>query len=213
MISKHIIFWGGAGQAKVLNEALHNTEFKLVLLVDNRKALSPIHSIPIVCGESGLDQWLHDNPNTELYFSVAIGGSNGKDRLTIASHLLGKKIIEHTIIHKTAYIANDAVIGSGSQILASSTICTHVNIGRQVIINTAASVDHDCVIHDGVHIGPGASLAGEIVIEKNVFVGTGAIILPKLSIGANTIIGAGAVVTKSISANKIVAGNPSRSLY
>jgi sugar O-acyltransferase (sialic acid O-acetyltransferase NeuD family) len=212
MTIKPIIFWGGTGQAKVLNETLHGTEFKLVLVVDNQHLTSPISSVPIVCGKQEFGVWLEKNQFNALYFAVAIGGDKGRHRLAIADYLLGNNLIEQSIIHPSAYIAHDATLDAGAQILASSTVCTHVKIGRQVIINTSASVDHDCVIHDGVHVGPGACLAGAITIGKNAFIGAGAVILPHLEIGENAVVGAGAVVTKSVPANQVVAGNPARYL-
>ena len=39
-----------------------------------------------------------------------------------------------------------------------------VTIGRQTIVNTNASVDHESILGDGVHIMPGATVAGEVMI-------------------------------------------------
>jgi sugar O-acyltransferase (sialic acid O-acetyltransferase NeuD family) len=205
---KHILFWGGTGQARVLNEALDKSIFKLVLIVDQKKVDSPVSNIPIVFGRHGFETWLENYSRKELYFSIAIGGSHGDERLEIANYLKSKGAKEQTVIHSTAFVAEDAQIGSGSQILAMSSVCANVCIGRQVIINTGASVDHDCTLSEGVHIGPGAILTGSVRVERNVFIGAGAVILPHLTIGFNALVGAGAVVTKSVAANQVVLGNP-----
>lgn len=51
---------------------------------------------------------------------------------------------------------------------------------------------------------------GAVVIGNNVLVGEGVAIMPGVTIGANSIIGANSVVTKSVPANSVVVGIPSR---
>lgn len=47
-------------------------------------------------------------------------------------------------------MAANAVIGVGSQILAGAIIAPEARLDRHCIINTRASVDHECVLEDGV---------------------------------------------------------------
>ncbi len=44
--------------------------------------------------------------------------------------------------------------------MPGAIINADVRIGRHVIVNTAAVVDHDCRVKDFVHIAQGAVLAG-----------------------------------------------------
>ncbi len=208
-----LILWGATGQAKVLYEAIIDSDMRLVALVDNRNIPSPIQNIPILFGEDGLDEWLtRRDSRGDLCGSVAIGGNKGTERLMIIDQLKLRRIQIITIIHPMAFVAKTSEIGEGCQILAGSAVCACAKLGRAVIINTLASVDHDTVIGDGVHIGPGATLAGEITVESGVFIGAGAIILPRLTIGKNAVVGAGAVVTKDVTANVTVVGVPAHTL-
>ena len=211
MALNDLVLWGGAGQAKVLNEAFDKLALKLVLIVDNRKIVSPFLRVPVVFGKVGFRTWLGKYSGPGLSFAIAIGGSNGKARIELADYLILNGLAELTITHPTSFVAKDAEIGSGCQILAMSSVCAYARIGRQVIVNTRASVDHECIIEDGVHVGPGAVLAGAVTVKKHAFIGAGAVVLPNLTIGENTIIGAGSVVTKSIAANQVTFGNPARS--
>lgn len=212
---KNLIIWGSSGHAKVLNELFNSTEYNIIVFVDNNpNAKSAIPSIPLVIGIQGLLNWLASNKKLEpLYGIVAIGGERGQDRLKIQNQLtdLGLTIIN--AIHHSSYIATDALIGEGSQILAGAVIASSVIIGCGVIVNTAASIDHECILKDGVHIGPGATLSGCIEVGNHSFIGAGAVVLPRIKIGENAIIGAGAVVTKNVGDNSTVVGNPAKQYF
>ncbi|MBB5360687.1 sugar O-acyltransferase (sialic acid O-acetyltransferase NeuD family) [Rhodanobacter sp. ANJX3] len=210
---REVILWGGTGQARVLLEALSYDDFRVVAIFDNQPIPSPFPDIPIHYGQEGFHAWLASRTGaTSLYACVAIGGSKGSDRLSLLQWLKQEGTQPLTVIHPRAFVAADAQIGEGSQILAMSAICSNVKLGSAVIVNTNASIDHDCVIGDGVHIGPGATLAGEVCVEEYGFVGAGAVLLPRLKIGRSAIIGAGAVVTRDVAANEIVAGNPASAI-
>jgi len=96
--------------------------------------------------------------------------------------------------------------------MAGAIIQPEAIIGKSCIINTKASVDHECVLEDGVEIAPGATLCGSIHVGKCAWVASGATVLPFLKIGENSIVGAGAVVTKNVPANQIVVGIPAKKL-
>lgn len=208
---RNVIFWGATGQAKVLHEALAGSDLKLVALIDNRSIPSPLPEVPVFVGETGLDDLLSQSGGARgLCYCVAVGGWRGRDRLQLMSSLDKRGLTAVTIVHRRAFVADDAVLGNGCQILAQSAVCTHARLGRGVIVNTAASVDHDCRLGDGVHIAPGARVAGEVSIGDYSFVGTGAVIAPRISIGSDVIVGAGAVVIKDIPSGVTIVGNPAR---
>jgi len=208
---KDYVIWGGTGQAKVVHEALSGQGYNLSAIIDNRKITSPLTGVPILYGQTAFDEWLEQRGTLNgLLAVVAIGGGNGKDRLSLMRSLKKQGIEPISVVHHRAFIAKDATIGEGCQILAQSAVCTHAKLGDGVIINTAASVDHDCRIGAGAHIGPGAHLAGEITVGPNAFIGTGAVILPGLTIGEGATVGAGAVVTKPVADHMTMVGNPAR---
>lgn len=212
-MTREIIFWGGTGQAKVLQELIEGTEFKLVALVDSRRISSPFPEIPLLLGELGLDDWLRLHPAASRYAcAVAVGGHRGADRIVLRTMLERRGMEAVTLIHRTAFVARGNGVGPGTQILAGANLCAGVSVGKSVIVNTAASVDHECILADGVHIGPGARLAGEVCVDERAFVGVGAIILPRIHIGHDAIVGAGAVVTKDVAPGTVIAGNPARKL-
>ena len=81
------------------------------------------------------------------------------------------------------------------------------NIGKHCIINTGASIDHDCQIEDFVHISPGSVLCGNVTIGEGSWIGAGSTIIPGVKIGKWSIIGAGSIVTKDIPDKVLAYGN------
>ncbi len=213
---KKLIFWGASGQAKVLKDLIkffnnRLPECELIALFDNNENVkSPFDNIPIYYGKKGFMNWLSDKNGKDINFTVAIGKS-GKDRHLIGEYIKSFNLVPITLIHSSAFIADNVKIGSGSQILANSSICVDSTIGESCIINTGAIVDHECKIDDGVHICPGVCLSGLVKVEKYAFIGAGSIILPRVIIGEGSTVGAGSVVTKDVMPYTTVVGNPAKS--
>ena len=206
-----VVLWGATGHAKVLKEAISNTGFHLAALVDNRPVTSPFPMVPVLNGKNGLVSWLNDRGDiSNLYSAVAVGGPRGRERLSLMEVFREQGLAILTVVHSTAFVSADALIGEGCQVLAQAAVCTHVRLGPGVIVNTSASIDHDSVIEPGVHIGPGAHLAGEVTVGRHAFIGTGATVLPGICVGEEAIIGAGAVVVKNVPPRTTVTGNPAK---
>ena len=210
-MSQRVVFWGSTGQSRVLSEAISYGDYELISIVDNREIKNIHGNITLLKGFEDFLYWLSKQSRvSEIGFAVAIGGGLGRERVALQRKMQSCGLSPLTIIHPTAFVSENAMIGEGSQILANSTVCVNVKVGLGSIINTASSVDHDCVLGEGVHIGPGAHLAGEISVGNGAFVGTGAIILPGLRIGDDAIIGAGAVVVRDVVDGAKMIGNPAR---
>lgn len=207
-----LILWGGTGQAKVLAEFVAALGFRVEAVFDNNPdTQSPIVGVPLYAGEAGFARWRAGHPHTAS-FLVAIGGQRGAGRLARHDWLLGQGLTPATAVHPAAYVARNAVIGPGGQVLAKAVVGAEAVLGRECIVNTSASVDHECELGDGVHVAPGAVVAGCVRIGPHAFIGAGAVVLPRMSVGADAVVGAGAVVTTDIPAGVVVAGIPARAM-
>ena len=207
---KPFVFWGATGQASVLKECV-SEDFELIALFDNdERAASSLPEVPIFRGLRGFEKWRAKNRASDIAFLVAIGGDRGRDRLLIHDLLVEHGLWPATAVHRTSFVAPDARLGPGCQVLAEAAVCAGAVLGRETIVNTSASVDHQCLIGQGVHIAPGARLAGEVTVGDGTMIGMGAIVLPRVAIGSNVLVGAGSVVLKAVPNDKIIYGNPAR---
>jgi sugar O-acyltransferase (sialic acid O-acetyltransferase NeuD family) len=211
---KEMIFWGATGQAKVLRECLADSGICLTAVFDNNSQVQPpFADVPLYFGKAGFETWMKSrDPDILTGFLVAIGGQSGKDRVELQEYLESFGLIPLIARHPTAFVAGNAAIGAGTQIMANAVICVEAMLGRACLINTGATVDHECQLGDGVHIGPGANLAGNVIVEKFATVFTGAVVIPGIRIGEGAVVGAGAVVLKDVPAGVVVVGNPARIL-
>jgi acetyltransferase-like isoleucine patch superfamily enzyme len=82
--------------------------------------------------------------------------------------------------------------------------------GAACIINTHATLEHDCRLGDNVHLAPGATVSGGVVIGSHSFVGAGAVVIQGVRIADGCLIGAGTVVTADIVVPGTYAGVPAR---
>lgn len=109
-----------------------------------------------------------------------------------------KSFIFKTLIHPFSKVSKYSTISEGAQIMAGAVIQSGVEIGSNSIINTGASVDHDCMIGKNSHISPGSTICGETKIGEDCFIGAGALIVNNIEIKSGTVVKAGQIITKSI---------------
>lgn len=206
-----IIIWGGTGNLRVLYEMLVDRFHIAGYFDNNANVAKDYRGIPLLGNRKAFLEWVSglagaDKPN----FIVGIGPGHGNDRLAIHDELKAHGLRPITAIHRTAFVAETAQVGEGSQVYANAAVCADVRIGRACIVNTSASIDHECVIEHGATVGPGAILAGLVKVGANADIYAGATILPRIRVGTGAAVGAGAVVLEDVPDHAVVVGNPAR---
>ena len=79
---------------------------------------------------------------------------------------------------------------------------------NNTIINSRALIEHECIIEDNSHVGPGVKLGGRCIVSKNVFIGIGSVVIDKVKIGEDTVVGAASLVLKNLLKKKTYFGVP-----
>jgi len=82
--------------------------------------------------------------------------------------------------------------------------------GKHNIINTGATIDHECILEDYVHISPNATLCGNVRVGEGTHIGAGAVVNPNISIGKWCVIGSGSVVIRNVPDHTKLVGNPAK---
>lgn len=208
-IALPVIIIGGGGHAKVVLDVLQLNNYTILGVADHKKPewLNTKNISYLDSDEMILQQY---QPETVL-LANGIGsiGPNSK-RERVFDFFCEMQYHFSNVIHPSAIIAADVVIGEGCQVMAGAVIQPGCTLGRNALINTSASIDHDCVIGDHVHIAPGATLSGGILMENGVHIGTGAVLVQGVSIRKRATVGAGTVVINDVAAFSTVVGVPAR---
>lgn len=114
------------------------------------------------------------------------------------------------IVHPSAVISRNVILGDGVFVAAGAIIGTGSRIGEAAIVNTGARIDHDCEIGSGAHIAPGATLSGGVTIGERAWLGTGCSVRQGVSIGNGALVGVGAAVVDDLAAGRTYAGVPAK---
>lgn len=198
-----VLVWGAQGQAKVLRPMIESGGHEISVVVDRDPSIeSPFPGTPLVSPDEAED-WAD---RVDAFVVAVAGVSRGRDRVDLADRLTALGLEPLTLRHQAAWVAESAAVHAGAQICGLAGVSEEAVIGRQAILNTAATVDHECRLGAGVHIMPGATLAGLVTVEDYASVGSNATVHPRVSIGEGAVVGAGAIVTRDVPAGSLVVG-------
>ena len=119
---------------------------------------------------------------------IAVGDNAKRRQIALEHEGMRPNMFYDTVIHPSAVISSSAIIGIGTAIMAGAVVQAGARIGKHCIINTCASVDHDCIIGDYAHIAPGAHLCGHVEVGEGALVGVGVGIAPMCKVPAWTLV-------------------------
>lgn len=195
-----VVMIGAGGHARVLLSTIQELKLSIIGVCDlkfNNIEEKSWFNVPILKNDTMVQQYDKD----KVMLVNGIGKlPNDFRRREIFHHFKNLGYHFATLVHPTAWIDSSVILGEGVQVMAGVVIQAQAYIGDNVIINTRASVDHDCKINHHAFLGPGCVLCGDVKIHDNAFVGAGAVIAPGIQIGESSVIGAGAPIVRDIPA-------------
>lgn len=150
-----------------------------------------------------------DAPNLAALLGVGKVDA-GDRRLRLMAWLEAAGIRFPMLASRSATLHDDVTWGAGTLVLSGAVVVTGTRLGRACIVNTNASVDHDCVLEDDVHVAPGVTLCGGVRVGAHTLIGAAATVLPGVRICARSVVGAGATVTHDIREPGVYLGTPAR---
>ncbi len=209
-MTRKIYLLGGGGHGRVVLGALLASQLQVSGILDPKFELGhQIFGVSILGG----NEFLESLSQQDVILLNGLGANpDTKNRKKIFKLMQLKGFQFISVQHPSSVIGQDCELGEGTQIMAGVVVQNQVKMGDNSVINTHASIDHDCIIDAHVFISPGVVLCGNVAVGDSAFIGAGAIVLPGIQIGSSAIVGAGAVVTKSVPERWIVAGNPAKKI-
>ncbi len=200
---KNVVIIGTGGHAKVITDIVLSARDHLVGFLTSDDSIENFMGWPVLGKDTEYHQFM------DCCFVIAIGNPQVRER--ISKNLTGAKW--YTAIHPSASISTiNTTIGSGSVIMANAVVNPCAKIGNHCIINSNATVEHENIIDDFVHISVGTKLAGAVRVGKRTWIGIGASVSNGISICQDCMIGAGAVVVKNIESPGTYVGIPAHKI-
>ncbi|PMO59959.1 acetyltransferase [Vibrio breoganii] len=146
----------------------------------------------------------------ESYDLVVVAIGNNPVRVEKSQRLSNAGAKLGVLAHPSSVVSPHATLGLGTVVMANAVINPFSQVGFACIVNTAATIDHDCHLADGVHVSPGVNIAGGVNIGSQSWVGIGSAVKQLVSIGSNVTVGAGSTVIKDVSDGQTVIGCPAK---
>jgi len=195
-----VIVIGGGGHARVLIDALQELKVTILGITDPARPAGARNEngVAVLGGDEALDRFR--TSDIQLVNGVgSVGSMSARDKVFRQCAARGFRFAN--VIHPAAIVSRSADLCEGAQVMAGCVVQCGAVIGRNTIINTRASVDHDCRIGESVHVAPGVTLSGSVIVGDRSHIGTGATVIQGIKIGADCLVAAGAVVHRDLPDN------------
>jgi sugar O-acyltransferase (sialic acid O-acetyltransferase NeuD family) len=180
-----MLIYGAGGHAKVILDYLQSLKIEVKGVFDDDINKKFLYQYPIQAYQA---DFLLDT-----LIIIAIGDNYLRKQIAQKiKHPAGQ------LIHPSAVVSKMSQLDEGTVVFARATIQTEAKIGKNVILNTACVLEHECQVADYGHIAPQAVICGNVKIGEGTLIGANATVLPNITIGKWCKIGAGAVVTQDI---------------
>lgn len=202
-----VVLWGASGHASVVADALSlQPSWRIVGCIDDLDPRRRATAAGEVLGDASLLPGLLRQGVGHIL--IAIGDNAIRRRLGRLAQEMGFQFA--TAIHPRAIVASSAAIAAGCVLAAGCVVNPGAILGRHAIVNTLASIDHDCIIGEAAHICPGCHLAGGVRVGEETMIGIGSVVRDRVRIGSRCIIGAGSAVVSDIPDDVVAYGVPAR---
>lgn len=199
-----LLIIGAGGHGKVVADiALKMDRWDYIAFLDDNDDIKTSMGIEVIGKSADMFRYIKD-------YDIFVAIGNNETRKVIQEKLEVEGASIPVLIHPDAIIGEKVEINAGTVVMAGVVVNCCTIIGKGCIINTGATIDHDNLIEDYVHISPGVHTAGAVRIGKGTWLGIGSIVSNNITITSGCTIGAGAVVVKNIGKSGTYVGIPAR---
>ncbi len=207
---KKLVIIGAGGMGRTFYDMSresvgYGTEFEIKGFIDdNLSSLDSFKNYPPIIGTISDYQ-----PEIDDVFVCSIGGVSRKACIEKIIARGGKFI---TMIHSTARIGSNVILGEGNLIGAFTTIAADAKIGDYNFIQSYTIIGHDVTIGSWNRIDSHVMCVGGITIGDETMIHTSAMLNHNVKIGDKAHIGACCFITKDVDAGATMFASPARRL-
>lgn len=205
-----IVIAGSSGHAKVVIDVVEREgRYRIAGLIDGFRAVGErTMGIAVIGTEDALPKLVaaHDLRGA----IVAVGDNFARAQLAARLSRLCPTLAFVSAVHPQASVAREVTIGPGSVLMAGARVNPCSAVGAHCILNTNASLDHDCTMENFSSLAPRAATGGGCRVGAYSAIGIGAVLAQGTSVGEHAVIGAGAVVLRDMPALTTSFGVPAK---
>ena len=171
---------------------------------DNTAALDGFENYPPMLGTISDYQ-----PKADEVFVCSIGGGS---RRKCMEEIIAKGGSFLTMIHKTARLGTNVIVGEGTVVGAFTTIGADAKVGKYNLIQSYTVIGHDSRIGNWNRIDTHVTLVGGTIVEDEADIHTSAMISHKVVVESNSRVAACSFVIRRVKSGTTVMGNPAKKL-
>ncbi len=205
--TKRVFLFGYSGHAYVIIESFLAAGYTIAGYFDYHETPTNPYQLPYFGFEGLVD--VQSIVKSDFVFPSV--GDNAV-RAKLVSFFEKHHLKQCVLIDPSARVSQSSCIGLSTYVGIKTIINAQSQIGKGVIINTAAVIEHECDVQDFSHIAPAAILCGNVSIGEGAFIGANAVVRNNSSVCSYSVLGAGSIVIKSIEDKGTWVGNPLRKI-
>ena len=208
-VSKLVIFCS-SGHAKVIIDIIEsNSQFEFVGLIDNQIPKGQkLLGYEILGNDASLPELMQEYDFHNGI--IGIGDNIIRSKVAKSIKAIAPQFKFVNCIHSSAVISKHCQFGVGNVVMPGTVINAASVLSDHCIINTNASLDHDCTMENFSSLAPNVAIGGNCFIGEFSNIGIGTSVFQEVSIGKNGIIGGGSVVNKDVKENSKYFGIPAK---
>lgn len=186
---RSLLIIGCGGHARVVGDVARQVGLEEQTFIDTTGKASTFQGQPV--GQ-------HLPQNYSGLFFVAVG--DNAIRQTLYEHFLAANpgATAPALIHPSSVIGSECTIGPGSVVMPLCAVNAGSHIGTGVIVNTRASIDHDCSLHNFSSVAPGCVMAGQAKLGQRSALCLASAVSHQIAIGDDVVVGAMSFVNRDL---------------
>ena len=206
---KKILVIGNSNFTKVIINIIENeAEFEIFGVIDCFNLGMKYLNYDVVGTKEDIPKILIEN---DIYGGVLAIDDNWKRR-EVYDRVLSVSVQFNfiTIIHPTAIIGKNVLIGRGSVVMAGVVVNSDSIIGEFCLLKIQSSLGHEGIMEDYSSMSSGVITGGNLKLGPFSKISFSTSVIENIKIGAHTFIGEGSLVLKNIPSFSVVFGVPAK---